>query len=55
MKKSTFILIALVTFAVVSCASGHRPQRPRPLPKGRRHGGSIAMVPVQLPIVQHIG
>jgi hypothetical protein len=55
MKKSTFILVALITFALVSCASGRKPQRPRPLPKGRRHGGSVVMVPVQYPVVQFVG
>jgi len=55
MKKSTFILVALITFALVSCASGRKPQRPRPLPKGRRHGGSVVMAPVHYPVVQTIG
>ena len=55
MKKSTFILIALVIFALASCARGHMPQRPKPLPKGRRHGGSVVMAPIQHPMVQNIG
>ena len=55
MKKSTFIIVSLVLFAFASCATGHKPQRPRPLPKGRRHGGSVVMVPVQHVVVQYIG
>ncbi len=55
MKKSRFILVALVTFAIVSCASGRKPQRPKPLPGGRRHRGSVALIPSQHPVVQNIG
>ena len=47
MKKSTFILIALAIVIISSCARGHMPQRPTPLKKGRRHGGSVVMAPVK--------
>jgi hypothetical protein len=48
MKKSTFILFALAAVILAGCARGHMPQRPKSLPKGRRHGGSVVMLPQQV-------
>jgi hypothetical protein len=44
MKKTTLSLFVLLVFMLASCATGSKPQRPKPLKSGHRHGGSVVMV-----------
>ncbi|MDR3704837.1 MAG: hypothetical protein P4L28_02885 [Paludibacteraceae bacterium] len=44
MKKKTLSLLVLLVFILASCATGSRPQRPKPLKSGHRHGGSVVML-----------
>lgn len=44
MKKTTLSLLVLLVFMLASCATGSRPQRPKPLKSGHRHGGSVVMI-----------
>jgi len=44
MKKLMLLLFVLSALMLSSCATGNRPQRPKPLKSGHRHGGSVVMI-----------